>query len=223
MVDVVRQAAMGLRERKKQRTRATLIEAAIDLCDRQGFEQTTVEQIAAVADVSPRTFSRYFATKDAVVLAFVDEVIEIVAIALAAQPADIPHMEALYRAHVEAFLNTKTAPPTQLTSDRLLASARIVTSSPALMQSASEFRADAVNVALAERMGVSGDDRRLKLTAVVWGSILMTAIADLGSQAGWDSLTVDDVVARIEATYTDFRAVAAGVQEAPESALSQLS
>ena len=78
----MRQAETGLRERKKQRTRAMLIEAAIDLCDRQGFENTTVEQIAAVADVSPRTFSRYFATKDAVVLAFVDEVIESVAVEL---------------------------------------------------------------------------------------------------------------------------------------------
>lgn len=203
----MRQAEAGLRERKKQRTRAMLIEAAINLCDRQGFEHTTVEQIAAVADVSPRTFSRYFATKDAVVLAFVDEVIEGVAIELATQPAEIGHLEALYRSHVQAFLKTKTAPPTQLTADRLLASARIVTSSPALMHTASQFRADAVNVALARRMGVPGDDRRLKLTAVVWGSIIMTAIGELGSQANWASVSVDDIVGRIEATYADFRSV----------------
>lgn len=206
----MRQAETGLRERKKQRTRAMLIEAAIDLCDRQGFESTTVEQIAAVADVSPRTFSRYFATKDAVVLAFVDEVIESVAVELTAQPADIGHLEALYRAHVQAFLKTKTAPPTQLTADRLLASARIVTSSPALMHTASQFRADAVNVALTRRMGVPGDDRRLKLTAVVWGSIIMTAIAELGSRADWASVSVDDIVDKIKATYADFLAVVEG-------------
>lgn len=188
-----------------------LIEAAIDLCDRQGFEQTTVEQIAAVADVSPRTFSRYFATKDAVILAFIDEVIEIVAVELAAQPSGISDIEALYRAHVQAFLSTKTAPPTQLTSDRLLASARIITASPALMQSASEFRADAVNAVLAQRMGVPGNDRRLKLTAVLWSSIIMTGIAELGSQADWASVTVDDIVARIEATYADFLEVVAGL------------
>ncbi|MCV7111613.1 TetR family transcriptional regulator [Mycolicibacterium setense] len=188
-----------------------LIEAAIDLCDRQGFEQTTVEQIAAVADVSPRTFSRYFATKDAVILAFIDEVIEIVAVELAAQPSGISDIEALYRAHIQAFLKTKTAPPTQLTSERLLASARIITSSPALMQSASEFRADAVNAVLAQRMGVPGDDRRLKLTAVLWSSIIMTGIAELGSRADWASVTVDDIVARIEATYSDFLDVVAGL------------
>ncbi|WP_110817721.1 TetR/AcrR family transcriptional regulator [Mycolicibacterium peregrinum] len=210
MVDGMRQAETGLRERKKQRTRAMLIEAAIDLCDRQGFESTTVEQIAAVADVSPRTFSRYFATKDAVVLAFVDEVIESVAVELTAQPADIGHLEAVYRAHVQAFLKTKTAPPTQLTADRLLASARIVTSSPALMHTASQFRADAVNVALSRRMGVPGDDRRLKLTAVVWGSIIMTAIAELGSRADWASVSVDEIVDKIKATYADFLAVVEG-------------
>ncbi|MFV8162404.1 TetR family transcriptional regulator [Mycobacterium sp. 134] len=218
MVDVVRQAETGLRERKKQRTRAMLIEAAIDLCDRQGFEQTTVEQIAAVADVSPRTFSRYFATKDAVVLAFVDEVIEMVAIELEAQPAEIGDIEALYRAHVQAFLKTKTAPPTQLTSDRLLASARIITSSPALIQSASEFRADAVNVVLARRMGVPGDDRRLKLTAVVWTAIIMTGIAELGSRTNWDTVTVDDIVERIESTYADFLEVVAGAEQRPDRA-----
>jgi len=214
----VRQTEAGLRERKKQRTRAMLIEAAIELCDRQGFEQTTVEQIAAVADVSPRTFSRYFATKDAVVLAFVDEVIEMVAIELEAQPAEIGDIEALYRAHVQAFLKTKTAPPTQLTSDRLLASARIITSSPALIQSASEFRADAVNVVLARRMGVPGDDRRLKLTAVVWTAIIMTGIAELGSRANWDTVTVDDIVERIESTYADFLEVVAGAEQRPDRA-----
>ncbi len=145
-----------------------LIEAAIDLCDRQGFEQTTVEQIAAVADVSPRTFSRYFATKDAVILAFIDEVIEMVAVELAAQPPGISDIEALYRAHVQAFLRTKTAPAdsAHIAIDCWLRRA----SSPRLrrsMQSASEFRADAVNVVLAQRMGVPGNDRRLKLTAVV--------------------------------------------------------
>ena len=213
MAQEVRQTEPGLRERKKQRTRATLIDAAVELCNRQGFEQTTVDQIAAVAEVSPRTFSRYFATKDAVVLAFIDEVVDMVALELAEQPPEVSDIEALYRAHVQAFTKTKTAPPSRLTADRLLASARIITSSAALMHAASQFRMDAVNAALAKRMGVSGDDRRLQLTAAVWGSIIMTSLGQLGPDVDWATMTVDGIVARIESTYAEFLEVTAGLHQ----------
>src|SRR3954447_19234005 len=96
-------SASGLRERKKLRTRATLIDAAADLCLRQGFDKTTVDQIAAAADVSPRTFSRYFATKDAVIAAIADEMDTYIAAALEQQPLDINEYEALLAAHLEVF------------------------------------------------------------------------------------------------------------------------
>lgn len=190
-----------------------LIDAAIELCNRQGFEQTTVEQIAAVADVSPRTFSRYFATKDAVVLASVDEVVELVALELSEQPDDISDLEALYRAHVRAFIKTATAPSSLLTADRSLTSARIITSSPSLMHAAPEFRMDAVNAALAKRMGVSWDDQRLKLTAAVWGSILMTALTRLAPGSDWDTVTVDAIITKVQITYAEFVEVAAGARQ----------
>ena len=58
----------GLRELKKQRTRSAIQEAALDLIDRQGYDATTCEQIAAAAEVSGATFFRYFPTKEDVVL-----------------------------------------------------------------------------------------------------------------------------------------------------------
>jgi AcrR family transcriptional regulator len=57
---------VGLRERKRQRTRQALISAAMRLFEEKGYEETTVAQIAAAADVSTKTFFNYFASKDEV-------------------------------------------------------------------------------------------------------------------------------------------------------------
>jgi AcrR family transcriptional regulator len=206
-------AALGLRERKKQRTRTTLIDAAIELCERQGFEQTTVEQIAAIADVSPRTFSRYFATKEAVCLALADDAIEVAAVELAGLPEDMNHLEALYRAWVTMYRNTKNARIGELTAPRLLCTLRIILSSSTLRQAVMEFRPHAVNVAMARRMGVDITDRGLQLVADVWAAISMTALADLGRDTGWKGVGIEDAVDCIDATFAQFAGLIEGVVE----------
>ncbi|WP_067802217.1 TetR family transcriptional regulator [Actinomadura formosensis] len=91
----------GRRERKKQRTREALVDAAFTLFAEKGFDATTVEEIADTVDVSSRTFFRYFASKEEVALTFQEEQVRAVMTALATRPADEPIMTALRHTVVE--------------------------------------------------------------------------------------------------------------------------
>jgi AcrR family transcriptional regulator len=85
----------GLRERKKERTRRLLAGVALDLFEARGFDHTTVDDIAAAAEVSPRTFFRYFAAKDEALFDRAADVQEQFRALLASRPADEPLLVAL--------------------------------------------------------------------------------------------------------------------------------
>ncbi len=86
---------MGLRERKKERTRDQLAAAAIALFIERGYDATTVDDIAAAIDVSPRTFFRYYPTKEDVAVELLRAGVLDLQDALAARPAEEPLPDAL--------------------------------------------------------------------------------------------------------------------------------
>jgi len=87
--------APGLRERKKAKTRAAIQRHALRLFREQGYDATTVEQIAEAAEVSPSTFFRYFPTKEDVVL--YDAFDPLLFASFAAQPAELSPIQAIRR------------------------------------------------------------------------------------------------------------------------------
>ena len=87
-----------LRQRRQRTTRTRIIDAAIALFDTQGFAHTTVDQIAEAAEVSPRTFFRYFGTKEAVVFNRADEAEKALVKALESRPCDEPAWVAIRHA-----------------------------------------------------------------------------------------------------------------------------
>src|SRR5262249_41621602 len=93
--------AQGLRERKKAKTRAAIQRHALRLFRDHGYEATTVEQIAAAAEVSPSTFFRYFPTKEDVVL--YDDFDPLLIAAFEAQPPELTPMQAMRGAMREVF------------------------------------------------------------------------------------------------------------------------
>src|SRR4029079_542429 len=86
----------GLRERKKQKTRWAIQEHALRLFAEQGYDATTIDQIAAAAEVSPSTFFRYFPTKEDLVIA--DEYDAVLVEGLRNQPPEVSPVEAMRQA-----------------------------------------------------------------------------------------------------------------------------
>src|ERR1700676_1359510 len=94
----------GLRERKKQKTRDTIINVALELFAERGYEHTTIAEIADAADVSPRTIFAYFPSKEDILFDDLAALQERLAQALRERPAGATALDAL-RQFILASLN----------------------------------------------------------------------------------------------------------------------
>jgi AcrR family transcriptional regulator len=121
---------VGLRERKKEKTRLALMDAALDLFLEQGYDSTTVDQIAGAVDVSPRTFFRYFTSKDHLVYWYHYQGEETMLETLAARPPDEPPFASMACALRALLQDMRDATPTD--TERFLKVRRLMDVTPQL-------------------------------------------------------------------------------------------
>jgi AcrR family transcriptional regulator len=169
----------GRRERKKQRTRDALFEAAMDLFTAKGYEQTAVHEITDAVDVSERTFFRYFASKEDLVLSFVKDGAAAFAEALAARPAE---EEPLTAARHALQISVRELPGGGVSLQTYLAAMRLIDSTPALLavylRSVHDHDDEIIEV-LARREGVDPvADRRPRVLAAMIGALVFLANRD---------------------------------------------
>lgn len=171
----------GLRERKKLRTRSCLIEAALTLAERQGYEATTVEQIADTAEVSARTFARYFPTKNGVFVSLLRDLTAAANAELERVSAEIAPLWALRTAEI-AMLRPRPDDPGVLPTERLARLLRILTNSRDLRLLAVQLRTRETAEGIARRLHKPVDDRKVRLTAEMWVIVVADALHKLARQ-----------------------------------------
>jgi AcrR family transcriptional regulator len=152
---------LGLRERKKARTRAALREHGLRLFREQGYAETTIEQIAEAAEVSPSTFFRYFPSKEELVL--LDELDPVMIATLEAQPVEKNPLAAI-RAAIAAVLDGLTDEE----RDRELQRHELIQAVPELraaMMDELRRTIDMLAEAVARRLGRPADDFEVRVFA----------------------------------------------------------
>jgi AcrR family transcriptional regulator len=109
------QSPVGLRELKKQLTRDSIADVTLQLTLEQGLEHVTINDIARVAFVSPRTVSNYFSGKEEAIAAAGRNLSDTIIDDLARRPADEPALESMHRVTID-FIHSLT--PDQLEAQR---------------------------------------------------------------------------------------------------------
>jgi AcrR family transcriptional regulator len=182
----------GLRERKKARTRASLREHALRLFREKGYQATTVEQIAAAAEVSPSTFFRYFPTKEDLVLQ--DDMDTRMIEELERQPPELSAVAAVSAAVRQAF-----ASYTGADRDRIRETTRLTMTVPEIRARAIDEFARAIGAvgeALAKRSGRPADDLAVRTVA---GAIIGVVISITLPWEDWtEERSFEDMFGRID-------------------------
>jgi AcrR family transcriptional regulator len=176
----------GLRQRKKERTRVALARAAMELFTTQGYEATTVDEIAEACEVSQRTFFRYFAGKEAAAFVIEELVEEQFTAAVLARPADEPPLRALRAAILQTWDQLDVVMRDVIPVELHLRMHQVIESTPALLavrlrrQAQLELR---ITEAVARREGLDpATDVRPRVLVAAFGGVAQAASRSWGSQ-----------------------------------------
>jgi AcrR family transcriptional regulator len=202
--------SLGLREAKKQETRQLISDHATRLFIEQGFENTTIAEIAAAARVAKKTVTNYFARKEDLALDHQDEFIDTLARTVAARSPGESALAALRR-------DFETAVATQNPVAGFAGQdfSRMITESPTLSACLSglhDQREQALSEAIAEAVGVQPDDVTVRTVAGLLGAVhrvLFQRIQDL-TLAGHTNDEIATIVAKEAARAFDLLEPALG-------------
>ena len=155
----VTQPALGLRDRKKIKTRDAIRRAAMRLIKANGYASTTIEQIAEAAEVSASTYFRYFPSKEVVLIA--NDLDQVTVDALAKQPPELSSVQAFRRA-LETTLATLSKDEWEFERDRQL---MVLTIPELLTAQFEEYRRTMTKLAEADcrRLGRDPDDLEVRI------------------------------------------------------------
>ncbi|MGW4384580.1 TetR/AcrR family transcriptional regulator [Kitasatospora sp. NPDC004531] len=205
----------GLRERKKQRTRGALVEAANRLFQRQGYAKTTVDEIAASVEVSQRTFFRYFANKEEVALAVLADAEETFLALLRERPAEENPLEAMRGAVRQVWLTLDEGRVAERgTVAGALELFELIESTPTLLAAhlrhALQQEVEVARV-LAEREGLDPAlDLRPRLLAAVFGTVVRLSHLSYAAEPDQHDHCMDGMLAMIERHFDQLGPALAG-------------
>ena len=174
-------AASGVREQKKRQTRDLLERRALELFARKGFDATTIDEIAEAALVSPRTFFRYFASKEDVVFGSHTDELAWLRQLVARRPSEEPPDLALARALVKFG---------QIPEERqadFLSRVRLIMANPSLLARRLLLHREweiGISEELALRERVEGPSLELRILAATGVAALATATFIWGERGG---------------------------------------
>ena len=177
-------ASLGLRERKKLKTRRAIRAAAFRRFAEQGYEATTVDQIAADADVSPSTFFRYFPTKEDLVIS--DDYDPLLESALRARPVDEPLVESIRHAMIEPLREIVA-----VDHDNMVMRMRILIDNPvvnARNQAELHRTRDVLLSVFCERSGRSPEEFELRVQIAAFLAATMETILYWAERDGHDDI-----------------------------------